>query len=516
MKVFLSGVESSHAYKTIQAVGFKSVVLNYSYLKKKKDVDEILHSLKESGCRIMLDPGSDSMLRLFGWYDPETLTIRDPEHLEAFKESSHTEHIEYIRHEWRKISAYNRRYRDFCVLHQELLDDILEMGYTALVDGKFILQQRRMFADLPLVPQYTPTTDTYTYVYTTSLGNEPEKYQEIFADCKFKGIRLHGKSITRSKLLRALPFYSVDTASWLYGGKYGTIYKYAGGLKAVRLADTRHTPDEILAVKKQLKTQVIAAGIDWLSFETGGYEAINQWNAEQWKLLATDAETLKASSEYWISQQERTEIVEKKRAGLEKFSLAVREAEAVSKIPEERTKIALDKRQHIGRMCNTCVIADSCPEWNANSMCKLTNITALDDFEDVKDTFGGILSIQRDRLMHKSLVERLTGIDNERLTEEIESFTRMTKNFNDVINGNRASISLEATGDGVGVLGALIANMGGTSPSKHNNDPMTEYTKQRDRKQVVEDMKRENDTIEAEFTEYTEKKSAAEWSEDSE
>jgi len=514
MDVFFSGVESKHALRTIVASKAKNVVLNYAYIKKQKNAEEILIQLKKEGCTIMIDPGSTSLMSIFNWYNTDDFTIQDPDKMELYLRSNHETHLDFIRHEWRKIASYNKRCIDWCTSFNKYLDSVLEMGYCGVVDGTFILQQRKRFRNLPFVPQYTKDTDTYAYVYTTSLGNDATDYTELFNTCKLKGIRVHGKAITRSKLLRALPFFSIDTSAWLYGGQFGTIYKYVGGLKCQRLADTRHSKEEVSNIRAQLKTQVKAEGIDWDAFELGAFEAVNHWNAIQWLHLSSDAATLKASSEYWISHEERVNIIQKKRLGLEKFTKQVNDKElALAQVdPKERKEIALDKRRLIGRMCNTCSIADSCPEWVAGSMCKLTNITAVDNFEDIKQTFGGILSVQRDRLMHKALVERITGIDNESLTNEIESFTRMTKNFNDVINGKRSSIKIEAEGDGVGILGSLLSNLTGNQTTNQRSNVETVVHKQENKKAVMT-MKEDTDVIEAEFEEYSDKTSSPEWTE---
>lgn len=85
---------------------------------------------------------------------------------------------------------------------------------------------------------YLKTCSEYKYVAigTTSAMNEgkifrknPELINKFILDAKKEGCKIHGLGFTKTDLLSKLKFDSVDSTTWLGGGKYGCYYLFNNG-----------------------------------------------------------------------------------------------------------------------------------------------------------------------------------------------------------------------------------------------------------------------------------------------
>lgn len=56
----------------------------------------------------------------------------------------------------------------------------------------------------------------------------PEKLNALVVYAKQKGVKVHGLGYTVLKQLKLIPFYSVDSTTWLNAGKYGEFQKFTG------------------------------------------------------------------------------------------------------------------------------------------------------------------------------------------------------------------------------------------------------------------------------------------------
>ena len=76
----------------------------------------------------------------------------------------------------------------------------------------------------------------YKYIAISASGmyeskwarKEPERLKKMVMYAKTKNVRVHGLGYTNVKMLHEIPFYSVDSTTWLCGNRFGKIYIFNG------------------------------------------------------------------------------------------------------------------------------------------------------------------------------------------------------------------------------------------------------------------------------------------------
>ena len=89
-------------------------------------------------------------------------------------------------------------------------------------------------------------TKEYDYIGLGGLAIKEIKLKEykylipLLNIAKENGCKVHGLGFTRLEELKRYHFYSVDSTSWLNGGKFGTLYTFQDGtLKMIRYEGRR-------------------------------------------------------------------------------------------------------------------------------------------------------------------------------------------------------------------------------------------------------------------------------------
>lgn len=76
-------------------------------------------------------------------------------------------------------------------------------------------------------------------IVTKEIKPEDYKYFKWFIDTAHSyGCKIHGLGFTNLKLLKYFNFDSVDSTSWLSGGRFGTMYHFNG--RELRIVDTKN------------------------------------------------------------------------------------------------------------------------------------------------------------------------------------------------------------------------------------------------------------------------------------
>tara|TARA_R100000951_G_C2653560_1_gene185303 strand:- start:17109 stop:17843 length:735 start_codon:yes stop_codon:yes gene_type:complete len=57
---------------------------------------------------------------------------------------------------------------------------------------------------------------------------EPQRLKKMIQYANSKGVKVHGLGYTKLSNLAEMPFYSVDSTSWLSGNRFGGIYEFNG------------------------------------------------------------------------------------------------------------------------------------------------------------------------------------------------------------------------------------------------------------------------------------------------
>lgn len=113
-----------------------------------------------------------------------------------------------------------------------------------------------------------------------------EKYATFLINIAHKNnCKVHGLGYTKTKLLKFIPFDSVDSSTWIFGGKRGTLFLF--------------TEDKITTLK--LKPFNKSSKIDYLKFA--------EINAQSWSIYSRYIEN------YWNRQKEEIRVTIKGNKG---------------------------------------------------------------------------------------------------------------------------------------------------------------------------------------------------------
>jgi len=86
------------------------------------------------------------------------------------------------------------------------------------------------------VDYYKMLCNDYEYIAISASGmyesrwtrQEPERLKKMVIYAKQKGVKVHGLGYTKVDMLKEIPFYSVDSTSWLSGSRFANIYHFTG------------------------------------------------------------------------------------------------------------------------------------------------------------------------------------------------------------------------------------------------------------------------------------------------
>lgn len=86
------------------------------------------------------------------------------------------------------------------------------------------------------IDYYKKLCNEYKYIAIGASGmhdskwtrKNPEQLQKMVLYAKNKGVKVHGLGYTKINMLSKIPFYSVDSTSWLSGNRFGGIYMFNG------------------------------------------------------------------------------------------------------------------------------------------------------------------------------------------------------------------------------------------------------------------------------------------------
>ena len=86
------------------------------------------------------------------------------------------------------------------------------------------------------IDYYKQLCKDYKYIAISASGmyeskwtrQEPERLKKMVKYANSKGVKVHGLGYTKIKMLHEIPFYSVDSTSWLSGNRFGAVYRFNG------------------------------------------------------------------------------------------------------------------------------------------------------------------------------------------------------------------------------------------------------------------------------------------------
>lgn len=463
MDIYFDGIETTSDLENLLLAGCRHYCLSHAFLSKN-NTDSIISKINDLGGSIFL---------------LSSLPDAEDEHTEC---SYITDYLQFIK----KYKANLHLIEEPQVKHYaDVRSDMLvsECTLVARFSGVMSASAEDSFLGVDVIGLALDT-------------KKPALFNDVinFGSFKQAGVLFHGWNVSLVSLLCDIPFASVSTDAWKYGSKLGVVYKYSPGMDLVRVADGTHTnAKKKEGIKRKLRSAVEAHNLDFQKFLDDDKDTLDIWNALQWKQFAKEAVDAKFDREYWHTEAEKRKRITAKR-----------EEHGLATLTPTETPLALplneDKRVLVKRQCNTCNIKEYCPYFEFDAECKVSNPSLITSEENAKVAFGEILSVSRDRLLHRSMQEKLTGVEDELLTTDMESYSRTLKNFVDIV-APKASLSFRAEGGGVGILGALLANMGGGAKDGHQQGQRAEVKAavKIAREEAIRDIQRDTEIIEAEF-----------------
>jgi hypothetical protein len=86
------------------------------------------------------------------------------------------------------------------------------------------------------IDYYKKLCEDYKYIAIGASGRydskwtrtNPEKLKALVHYAKSKNVKVHGLGYTSLRHLKNIPFYSVDSTTWINGGKYGILQRFTG------------------------------------------------------------------------------------------------------------------------------------------------------------------------------------------------------------------------------------------------------------------------------------------------
>lgn len=405
-KIFLAGVENAHILECAYRAGVRDVLVSFYYLRTK-NMTAIEASLARFD-NVILDSGAftlitnnkkknkqheitDEALKL---YTEDFIRFAD-KYAYLFNFVIENDMSWKISPEYRKAALDEMRDKGIHtvpVIHWSIADKLEEYG----------------FYDCELVAFAGDVA-----------GGKAGANQVIANNLEKRGILIHGLAATDEGSINGMPYFSVDSTSWLQGGKYGITYVFT---------ESKITSYEATdkAKRYQYKQKFIDAGLDWEGIEedTNGKrnaKAVNTMNAYAWRQYAEYIRYNMAQS-YWLTDEEKAEAKDKLAAqqnakldnsAKNEYEAQARRADLIRKNPvtsllPEGSK-HLDPRMVLSMSCNDCSAHRNCKAYKKDNMCYYDSIHTVNNVDDAANLIGQLLGAQHKRVAHAMLVEKLNG-----------------------------------------------------------------------------------------------------------
>ena len=221
-----SGVEDDKNFNILYDLGIRNFLMSYHYVQSKNlDVD----MYEDKGIKFLIDSG-------------------------AFTYMSNPKYSEYTIEQW---EAHIERYLEWAKLHKNIIFAIASLDLEYLVGGDKVQEWNEKYFEPFMLETGIPVcfvwhTDgtkltweqycqRYPYVgvsWGTDAYNDGsgglKTGQRMLKVAEKYGAVVHGMAMTRTSLLTKLPFYTVDSTTWMVGVQYGEV-NYWRGTKMSRL-----------------------------------------------------------------------------------------------------------------------------------------------------------------------------------------------------------------------------------------------------------------------------------------
>jgi hypothetical protein len=441
MKLILAGAEHPKKLDILISMGATNILMSYYYMRKHADRGEaVIKRAKEAGMWIIVDSGAftykekycylrrdwikdakeDGVLRpdMDLAYNVTQQRLDDARH-EAGN-TSREELIDELEDYWQGYYKWLQRmsghFDAFAELDMDMfVDDRIWTWRQQIRDA---MDSGRIEAEPVITPHwfsslehYKRIAEDYGFQYLGIEGGKTaEWYQSFFAThmpiLRKHRIRTHGWGTTNNFSVSQIPFFSVDSTTWMMGEQYGTTYIYDGQL---RISTHGH---EYKERRGNWRDRCEKFGLNFESFLREDGETLNRFNAANWIEYQKDMESYTANS-YWLTDGEKGEIIEK-----------ARQEAGIPSVPILRDSLPVEAkdmlRNRATRFCNTCYLNTKCMFFEANAACKVEESVKVDGISDIMGISRFLIATQTERVAHGAFAEKVMGTPlDDKVSKEI-------------------------------------------------------------------------------------------------
>ena len=506
MKLLFAGVESFTDLAI--DVDVDNVLVSAKHMSNNREkIDKILSNFEF----IMIDSGAFTYHKKWSkmWKDKIRELYDNPE--EKIKDKDwqrrvwmKTDEREELREKWRqKCKKWENEYLEMLETDDRFKADNVVTVEFDVGSQEEKTERRRRFEErgIRVMPVYHPTDDEdyqerlFKRYGVVGIGGlvvgkegkfEAREFQPVFQRARKYMTKLHGFGMTTQEPMRKMPFYTVDSTSWLMGGKFGTTYEFRNGELKVYDGDKKD-------IRKEFKERCEEYGVDYEALLDDDYKAVNKWNMIQWKLYEEwlTQSPMKEKQEYWHDKvnggQLQKEVIENDEGEIEDVVILNSEGEEVDKKAQKEAKLpSVDGRDEMTETekalmdkvddgiymeCDSCILGDRCPFYEEGMVCQvpMDKIQGGGDFEEIIEF---LFTLQQKRIKIGALQESADGgILDEKLSAEIDRMMNMMKTYKELMQ-TQDEINIQAKGEGTSVLKDIFGFDEGSDKNDDKNEPI--------------------------------------------
>lgn len=263
--LFYSAPKVSHI-ELFRKNKINSILLSYELVKNKEnDFIKLAEYIKEMKGYLMLDSGAFTFKTKKAQLEGRTI-------------EDYVEHTE-------ALVAFIEKYRNYiyCAANmdmdrwvgEELVDKWNEKYFKPLEKITNIIYNIDPDRSRDVTGMKRAETYFRRYGYVgIGIGMIPQLPKIMYLQNKYKR-RVHGFAITRLKLLKSYPLFSVDSTTWLRAEIFGSVNSFDGKNFRTAGTDQRYK-------RKLFKVQALEQGIDWEAMVAGKAKDLTEWNTYAW------------------------------------------------------------------------------------------------------------------------------------------------------------------------------------------------------------------------------------------
>jgi hypothetical protein len=460
-KLCFAGAEERLLRDGLHRIGVRNILLSFFYFKKllrKRSIQEIADDIGRFDY-VILDSGAFTFMQAVANGEKVDMDINE------YADLYHTE-IERFGHVFTACAELDVHAHFSQKQMEDIRDHLTDKGVTMLpvMHGEPV----DYYKDLGWFDKYA-----YMAVGSAMIGrNKPSPLLlDYFSNARKTGTLLHGFGVTTVDALRKMPWYSVDSTTWLGGTRYGNTMVFQNG----RLRYYDYKKKE---VRKRFKKRFEENSLIWGDIEREKPLEVNLMNALGWKQWA-DYIKYNVQNAYWLTPEEKDEALSLKSKVFNtegiinrSASLARAEARRLTQIDDAK----YDDRAHEMLHCDTCAMSGRCPRFKEGEPCGYDINVRLETNLDLQKALQNILEVEYGRVMTGALFEKLEGgVLDSNVSNEMKNLLHMIEQMRNMFSQRRTEelqITAKSNG-GSGAVSKMLASVFGLRGSNGSGSGST-------------------------------------------